>query len=538
MRKARRLFALTIATVVALSACSPQAAPSPSPSASVVGVTPQNGGTLVFAVHAEPASYDPHRETDPVVLELVAPHYSLLYRTDPSRPAEILPDVAQGQPVFSSDNLTVTVKLRTDVKFHDGAPLTSADVVATYQKIVAPADGVVSARRADYAMVDSVSAPDAATVVFKLKRPSAGFKVLLASPWNVIESAAKLKADPHWYEKNVDGTGPFIHVSNVPGQDWVARKNPDYFAIDTNGARLPYLDGYKALIIPDAGARLDAVAKKTALVDFHGFAPAQVTTIVSALGDDAGLQQGSLNCVNDLLLNRERSPLTDVKVRQAVSLGMNRYGASSDLQKTTPLHDVGAFMRPNGRFALTSTDLQTLKGFGTDAAKNKTDAAQLLKDAGVSAPSLTLLAPDTAMPYDALTSTLVAQWKDAGITVKLDRRAPAAYADALRARSYDLALTLSCAALDEPDLQLGRFRGMFGDTKLDDMIDAQSKELDAANRDKLVAQTQKYLMDEQAYAYPVLWWARAVPYARELRGWRLQPGEGVGQDLATVWIAR
>ncbi len=70
------------------------------------------------------------------------------------------------------------------------------------------------------------------------------------------------------------------------------------------------------------------------------------------------------------------------------------------------------------------------------------------------------------------------------------------------------------------------------------MIDAQSKELDAAKRDKLVAQAQKYLIDEQAYAYPVLWWARAVPYARELRGWRMQPGEGVGQDLATVWVAR
>lgn len=536
MRKGRRLFALAVA--LALAACAPQAEPSPSPSPSVMGVVPQTGGTLTFAVHAEPPSYDPHRETDPAVLELVAPHYSLLYRVDPSRAAEILPDVAQGQPVFSSDNLTATIKLRTDVKFHDGAALTSADVVATYQKIVAPPEGVVSARRADYAMVDAVSASDPATVVFKLKRPSAAFKMLLASPWNVIESAAKLKSDPHWYEKNVDGTGPFVHVSNVPGQEWVAKRNPDYFEIDTNGTKLPYLDGYKALIIPDTGARLDAVAKKTALVDFHGFMPAQVTTIVSALGDGAALQQGSLNCVNDLIPNRERTPLTDVRVRQAVSLGMNRYGASSDLQKTTPLHDVGSFMRPNSRFALASTDLQTLRGFGTDAEKNKTDAKQLLTDAGVSGLVLTLLAPNTSVPYDALTTTLVAQWKDVGITVNVDRRAPAAYADALRSQSYDLALTLSCAALDEPDLQLGRFKGMFGDTKLDDMIDAQSKELDAAKRDKLVAQAQKYLIDEQAYAYPVLWWARAVPYARELRGWRMQPGEGVGQDLATVWVAR
>lgn len=538
MRMVIHRFALTSAAALLVAACSAQQGPSPSPSAAVTGTPPRSGGTLTFAVAREPASYDPHRENDPAALELLAPYYSVLYTVDPDRPAEVVPDIAQGQPAFSADGRTVTVKLRGDVKFHDGATLTSADVVATYQKIVAPPAGVLSARRADYTMVDRVSASDPTTVVFTLKRPAASFKTLLASPWNVIESAAKLKDDAHWYEKHVDGTGPFIHVSSVPGREWVAKRNPEYFKTDASGNRLPYLDGYRALIITDDAARADAIAKKTALVDFHGFPPAQVGAIVSALGDDAALQQSSLNCVNDLILNRERRPLDDVRVRQGLSLALNRYQASSDLQKTTPLHDVGSFMRPQSRFELQSTDLQTFKGFGTDAKKNLTDAKKLLTDAGAANPRLTLLTPDAAMPYDALASTLIAQWKQAGVTVTREARPPDAYAEALRTRGYDLALGLACASLDEPDVQLGRFLGAFGDAKLDDMIAAQSKELDAANRLKLVAQAQKYLIDEQAYAYPVLWWWRSVPYAREMRGWRILPGEGGGQDLARIWLAR
>ncbi len=531
-------YALLLIAALLVAACTARPEPSPSPSAAVTPIVPRSGGTLTYVVNGEPPSYDPHRETAPTVLELVAPHYSLLYRTDPTRPAEIVPDVAQGQPALSSDSLTVTVKLRTDVKFQDGATLTSADVLATYQKIVFPPDGVISPRKGDYRMVESITAPDAATVIFKLKRPSASFRTLLASPWNVLESAAKLKGDIHWYEKNVDGTGPFLYVSNVPGKEWVGKRSPGYFATDANGARLPYLDGFTALIVAGAAAQADAVAGKTALVDFHGFAPGQVGAVVTALGDAAAIQESSLNCVNDLIPNRNVKPFDDARIRQAVSLAIDRYKASSDLQKTTELHDVGGLMRPKSRFALGSTDLQALRGFGIDAAKNKTDAKKLLSDAGAASLRFTLLTPDAADPYDVLSAYLIDQWSQVGITVTRDKRAPAAYGDALRAGQYDVALDLVCATLDEPDVQLGRFRGAFGDTTLDGMIDAQSTELDATKRLGLVAQVEKYILDEKAYAYPVLWWSRTVPYARSLRGWRIRAGEGADQDLATVWLAQ
>ena len=90
-------------------------------------------------------------------------------------------------------------------------------------------EGVASARKALYAMVDKVEAPDDFTVVFKLKHIAASFLANLASPWNFIYSAERLKKDPRWYEKNVMGSGPFIFGEHVAGSHWVGKKNPNYF---------------------------------------------------------------------------------------------------------------------------------------------------------------------------------------------------------------------------------------------------------------------------------------------------------------------
>src|SRR5919204_215418 len=73
---------------------------------------------------------------------------------------------------IAPDGLTYTFKLRPGIRFHDGSVLTSADVKATYEKIVFPPAGVRSIRKNSYAAITSIDAPDANTIVFKLKHPS------------------------------------------------------------------------------------------------------------------------------------------------------------------------------------------------------------------------------------------------------------------------------------------------------------------------------------------------------------------------------
>lgn len=549
MFKNRQVAALAVVLGLVLAACT-QTPKGSSPSASQAAAEqPVSGGTLTFIVNAEPPSFDGHRETTFALLHPIAPHYSTLYKFDPTDLTKVIPDVASGMPEFSSDKLTATIKLRTDVKFHDGTKMTSEDVVATYQKIIFPPAGVLSPRAGAYAVVESISAPTPDSVAFKLKHPSASFATNLASPWNFIYSAAKLKADIHWYEKNVMGTGPFVYVSNTKGQDWVGKKFPDYFGKDKNGTQLPYLDGYKALIITDSNAEVNAIRSKQASIEFRGFTPQQRDTLSSALGTSLAIQEAPWICVNYIVPNTKKPPFDDVRVRQALTLAIDRYAGSTSLQKITIVKDVGGLMRPKGPFAQADADLQKIAGFGTDAAANKAKAKQLLADAGQSNLTFKFLNRNITTPYEPVALFVIDQWKQVGITATHDVKETSAYQGDLRAGNFEVALDFNCDFLDEPDLQLAKFwsasglgKGLnfayYDDSTLDGMIDGQSRETDPAKRKQLVADIEKYAMDTKAYQYPVLWWYRIIPYLNNVRGWRIGSNHYTNQDLETVWLAK
>src|SRR4029077_12415130 len=146
---------------------------------------PRYGGELVFLVPSEPPSYDGHREGTFGTVHPLAPLYNTLLRIDPTdrtgtRPS---PDLAESWTI-SPDGLTYTFKLRSGVRFHDGSLLSSRDVKASYDKIVSPPAGVVSARKGAYQAVEVIEAPDPLTVRFRLKWPEVSFLVNLSSPFN------------------------------------------------------------------------------------------------------------------------------------------------------------------------------------------------------------------------------------------------------------------------------------------------------------------------------------------------------------------
>src|SRR5204862_478484 len=114
-----------------------------------------------------------------------------------------------GGPPPGGGGRTYTFKLRRGVKFHDGSEMTSRDVKASYDRIVAPPPGVVSFRKGQYTAVEAIEVPDPSTIVFRLKWPTASFLTATASPFNWIYKADILARDQRWYERNVMGTGPF-----------------------------------------------------------------------------------------------------------------------------------------------------------------------------------------------------------------------------------------------------------------------------------------------------------------------------------------
>jgi peptide/nickel transport system substrate-binding protein len=544
----RRAFVILGILTLILAACT-QARPAGTPSPTQAGAEqPRSGGTLVFVVNAESGTFDGHRETTFALLHPIAPHYSTLYKWDPADLTKSVPDVAAAMPEISSDKLTWTIKLRTDVKFHDGTAMTSEDIVATYNKIIFPPASVISARQGAYAAVDSIEAPNPSTVVFKLKYATGSFQANLTSPWNFIYSAAKLKQDIKWYEKNVMGTGPFVFVSNVKGSEWVAKKNPEYFGKDKNGTKLPYLDGYKALIITNDTAGVNAIRSKQAMIEFRGFTPQQRDTLSSALGTQLAIQEGPWVCVNYIVPNIKKKPFDDIRVRQALNLAVDRWGGGEALAKQTIVKDVGGLMRPKGPFAMSDADLQKIQGFSRDPKAAKDQAKKLLADAGVPNLSFKLLNRNIDTPYTPVGVFLIDQWRQVGITVTQEQKDTAAYTADRNNGNFEVANDFNCDFLDEPDLQLAKFysasklgRGLnyagYDDADLDRMIDGQSRETDPGKRIKLVWDIEKYAMETKAYQYPVLWWYRIVPYLNIVRGWKIGSNHYYNQQLETVWLA-
>ena len=172
---------------------------------------PKHGGTLEFASTVEPNNYDCHGNTSFAFLHPIAPHYSTLLKFDTANYPQVIGDLAESWKV-SPDQLTYTFKLRPNVLFHDGSRLTSADVKASYDRIVHPPPGVVSSRQVDYAAISRIDTPDQRTVVFHLQWPEAAMLESFASPWNCIYSAAKLAEDPQFPKTHILGTGPFTFV--------------------------------------------------------------------------------------------------------------------------------------------------------------------------------------------------------------------------------------------------------------------------------------------------------------------------------------
>src|SRR5580700_10965553 len=125
--------------------------------------TPKRGGTLVYMIPADaPPSFDAQREETYATIHSTAPFYSVLIRANPMDPGspDMVCDLCTEMPQPSDNGTTYAFKIRTGVKFADGAPLTAADVAASWNKIIFPPAGVVSPRQSTFMMVDKVAATD------------------------------------------------------------------------------------------------------------------------------------------------------------------------------------------------------------------------------------------------------------------------------------------------------------------------------------------------------------------------------------------
>jgi peptide/nickel transport system substrate-binding protein len=528
----------TVLTVVALAVLVGSLIVA-TPGAAPAAETPRRGGVLLAVIGADPPSLDPHQESTFATIQLVAPLYSTLLQIDPYSYPKIIGDAAAEWKI-SPDGLAYTFKLRQGMRFHDGSTLTAADVKATYDKLLSPPQGVRSVRKGAYSSVASVEAPDPGTVVFKLKFPSASLLNNLASPWNVIYPKKYLDKDPNHFKTHVVGSGPFKFKNYTRGSTFEGERNPDYVLKDR-----PYLDGYKFFISTETSVRAAAIRSGRAYIEFRDLPGAEVEAIKKQLGDKIAVQEVAATGWWGISVNNTIKPFSDVRVRKALTLALDRHTAGRVLLPLTGLRDVGPLMRPGTEWALPPSELETFPGFGKDMEKNRAEAKKLLAEAGYPNGLKVILKNRTVkLPYQDFAVYVIQEWRKIGVEAENRPLETASwFSDGRDTGNFEAIISPGVEFMDDPDVILRRYTtgdpqnwGRFSDPVLDDLYSRQARALDPAERRKAVFEIQRRVLDN-AYYLPGLWWTRRVVHWAKVKNYVAPPNHYSNQKLQDVWLS-
>jgi peptide/nickel transport system substrate-binding protein len=425
------------------------------------------------------------------------------------------------------------------VKFHDGSKLTAQDVATSWNYIVFPPKGVTSARVSYYEMVDKIEAPDDATVIFRLKRATTAFLPALADPFSWIYKKETLEKDPHWYEKNILGSGPFKFAGYEVGQVIKGVRNPDYYH-----KGLPLLDAIEGIFADKQSVRVEALRGDRAAIEFRGLPPSARDQLVKEAGKDVVVQDSDWNCGNILTPNQKKKPFDDVRVRRALALAIDQWAGAPALAKIANVRTVGGIVFPGSPLAATKEELQQIAGFWPDIEKSRAEARRLLQEAGHPNLKLRLVNRTIDQPFIPAGIYAVDQWKKIGVVAEHAPLETKLWFAAMEGGEFDAVVQNISDFADDPTAQFNTLLSKHisaigysrhGDTKLDDLFTRQSQIVDRAERLKLVNEFERYALG-QAYNVPLLWYQRIVVNNKKVKGWHLTPSHFTGQNLVNVWL--
>jgi peptide/nickel transport system substrate-binding protein len=473
-----------------------------------------------------PTGFNIHETATIVGLWPAMPCYSNLVLFDPFKsretPETIIPELAEKWS-WQDGYRNLVFFLRKNVKWHDGAPFTAADVKYTFDVVReakdAPAKLRVNARREWYLNVESIETPEPYTVIFRLKRPQPSLLTMLASGYSPIYPAHVPIAS---LRSTCVGTGPFRLKQYVRGQLIELERNPDYFVKDR-----PYLDGIRYPIITERGTRLAALEAGRLDTSIPTEMTKTMAEQVKKATPQIVIREMPNSGSDNLVINHKRPPFDDVRVRRAINMALDRRAWVQLVRHGGAVISSALPPRPAGLWGLSAADLATFPGY-RDPARDKAEARRLLAEAGFGPgkPLRAELSTRTWALQVDLAVYLQEQLRQVGIETTLKQMESALWYPALARRDYTLGANLTAVGVDDPDAILyeqykcGAVRNStdYCNPEVDRMIEQQSQELDPKKRLALVVQIQKKL--EEDVAKPMLGWRNdyfaAWPYVKNL----------------------
>jgi peptide/nickel transport system substrate-binding protein len=503
------LGALGLEATTFLAACANARSSTTSANSAV---KPVKGGTFIESLTTDLTTLNPIKSVGG--LDQIA--YTLLFDSllVSDGAGQLQPQLASALPKSSSDGLTHTFTLRPNMKWTDGQPLTSADVVftyrlmydASYKEFVSPYRGDVSTYLAQ------VDAPDQHTVVFRLKKPYSPFLALHGThgilPQHVLGSltAAQLNTAAFNNAPNVS-SGPFKFVEWKSGDHLTFARNDGYY----NGAA--YLDQYVLQIFGTVAAVADAL--QTGAIDMGRITTASLVPALKAKPDLTVLIGDSPTVLRYLYQLDPAKPagriFSEKAVRQALLYAVDRQGLVDAVYANGLNAAVAKSMWSPGSWAYNPN---TTPQYTYDKAK----AAQMLEDAGwkkgadgIRAKNgvnlqFEITSTSSANEYKADAQVMQQNWNDIGasVSVKLLNYSQMVNV-AIGSRDFDVVFYALSNSLD-PDESIfwssasaapgGQNSMPYKNPQLDALLEQAATISDQAKRKQLYFQAQNLLADD------------------------------------------
>ncbi|MFB9966017.1 ABC transporter substrate-binding protein [Sinosporangium siamense] len=326
---------------------------------------------------------------------------------------------------LAADGKSYKVTLKDGLTFSDGSPLTSADVAATFERARTFESNVYAG---EFAPVRKVTVIDSATLEFTFSRAFPSFEMMLSFPEFSILKKSEIGAKGA-IPSSPTLAGPYVVEGDVKGNSYALTRNAAYAGPEPSVRKISFT------VVPDAAGRLTQVRGGQAdlAVDIGVQAISQSLPGVSVHANPSMI-------ITQLTFSDNTAPLTDVKVRKAVSLALDR-------NKISQIAWAGA-MPPNAGLLPTTSIGAKPGNTGADPAVAK----ELLKGTACeNGCSLSLLL-DGSSGWQSSSATVIEQnLKEIGVNVSIQPLETITLYDRLGKGDFQLALGYFGAYADVPD---------------------------------------------------------------------------------------
>jgi len=447
------------------------------------------GGTLVAGAifGLEPKTLNPNIRQDDGALRVAALIHVSLVATDFVNNTGIHPALAESWET-APDGLRYTFHLVRNAKWHDGKPVTSADVKWTFDTIIKEKGGAVRY----FENVSAIGAPDSYTVVLRLNKPDATLLGNLGT-WTAPFILPKhVNEGKEWLQNPANdhpvGAGPFKFVQWVKGSHVIVEANPDFYrgrpAIQRVIMRFYNLP---SLITAYETGEVKYVYELFPFSEINRFKRDPKYQIDFHY---RGLSSA-------MLVNTKKKPYDDVRVRRALSMAIDRTEVSRRVFGGAAPVNAGAMP-----FSWARTDQYRMKFDPVEAEK-------LLDEAGVKRGSdgvrfRTTISHSGVMSWPDMILVVQEMWKKMGVELSIEAMDfPALLSKVGEKRDFDLA-TFNIIIAHEPG-ELCRFVcsdgdrnwGGYANPKVDELFERAKRVSSQAERKKAYDEVQKLLVDDE-----------------------------------------